>query len=715
MAEFLFSSSWYRVAGLKPRLRSHAQIHRHEYRGEVWYVLQDRSTERFHRFSPAAYLVLGLMDGRRTVQEIWDATCTKLGDDAPTQDDVIRLLGQLHSTDLLVCDVPPDAAELFERHERQARRRWQGRLFSLFSWRASLLDPDRFLRWILPVCRPFVGKFGVVLWAAVVVPAIVLAAISWPGLSKDVLDRLFAPRNLFLLWLVYPVIKTFHEFGHAVVTRALGGEVHDMGIMLLVLTPIPYVDASAASAFREKWQRVWVGAAGIAVEVFLAALAMYVWVSAEPGLVRTVAYNTIITAGISTVFFNGNPLLRYDGYYILSDLIEVPNLRSRGNTYMGYLAERYLFGRKDAEPPIATPGERVWFVGYGIASFVYRVLVVVAILFFLTDRFFLLGVIFALCSAIGWVGVPLGKGVKFLVAHQRLRAVRFRAVLVTGILLALVVGLVGFVPVPYRTRTEGVVWIPEEAFVRAGSEGFVERVVKSPGERVATGEVLVQLHEPTLVAKTRELAARVQEMEARYEEQVPADRLKAEIVAEELRYVRESLRRIRERAKDLAVRSRTNGTFVLPAVEDLPGRFVKQGESLGHVVDLGTITVRVIVPQSSIDLVRARTEHVEVLLAENLAQAVPAAVRRVVPAASERLPAPALGSEGGGQVPVVSGDRQGVTAAQRVFQLDLELSSPIRLVNVGGRAYVRFDHGRVPLAEQWYRQIREIFLSRFNV
>jgi putative peptide zinc metalloprotease protein len=382
---------------------------------------------------------------------------------------------------------------------------------------------------------------------------------------------------------------------------------------------------------------------------------------------------------------------------------------------MGYLAERYLFGRKDAELPTATPGERVWFVVYGVASFVYRVFVVVAILFFLADRFFLLGVVFAVCSAVGWVGVPLGKGVKFLMTHQRIRTVRFRAVLVTGILLALVVGLVGFVPVPYRTRTEGVVWIPEEAFVRAGSEGFVERVVKSPGDRVSTGELLVQLHEPTLAAKTRELEAHVQEMEARYEEQLPTDRLKAEIVAEELRYVRESLRRMRERAKDLAVRSRTSGTFVLPAAEDLPGRFVKQGEPLGHVVDLGTITVRVIVPQSSIDLVRVRTEHVEVLLAENLARAVPAVVRRVVPAASERLPAPALGSEGGGSVPVVPGDRQGVTAAQRVFQLDLELSSPIHLVNAGGRAYVRFDHGRVPLAAQWYRQIREIFLSRFNV
>src|SRR5512145_1123586 len=111
----LFSSSWYRVAPLRPRLRGHARIQRQQHRGQPWYVLEDRVSERFYRFSPSAYLVIALMDGTRTVQQIWDIACERLGDDAPTQDETIQLLAQLHAADVLQCDVTPDAVELFER------------------------------------------------------------------------------------------------------------------------------------------------------------------------------------------------------------------------------------------------------------------------------------------------------------------------------------------------------------------------------------------------------------------------------------------------------------------------------------------------------------------------------------------------------------------------------------------------------------------------
>jgi putative peptide zinc metalloprotease protein len=488
-----------------------------------------------------------------------------------------------------------------------------------------------------------------------------------------------------------------------------------MGVMLLVLTPVPYVDASSASAFRDKWQRILVGAAGILVELFIAAVALFIWLSVEPGLTRALAYNTIVIAGVSTVLFNGNPLLRYDGYYILADLVEIPNLRARANSYLGYLGERYLFGRRETEPPTATPGEKAWFVGYGITSFLYRILVVVAILLFLMDRFFLLGVVFAVMAAIGWATVPVGKGLKFLFTHPRIRSVRTRAVAVTVAAVALVAGVIGLVPVPYRSRAEGIVWIPDEAFVRAATEGFVERVVAPPGGRVAKGDILITTRDPVLVSRVQQLEARLRELEARYEEQRTADRVKAELIREEIRYVQEDLARARERAAELIIRSRAEGTFVLPVARDLPGRFVRKGELLGHVVELQTITVRAVVPQGDIDLVLEQTRRVEVRLAERLADVIPAAMRRVVPGASERLPATALGSEGGGQIPTAPGDREGVLALQKIFQVDLELPSHARLVNVGGRAYVRFDHGWTPLGVQWYRQVRQLFLARFNV
>ena len=316
MAESLFSSSWYRVADLTPRLRSHAKIHRHRYRNQTWYILQDHSTERFHRFSPPAYHVIGLMDGTRTVQELWDLAVNQLEDDAPTQDQLIQLLGQLHAADVLQCDVPPDTDELFRRGQRQRRKLWQSRLFSVFSWRFPLFDPERVLQALLPVCRPFLGWTGAILWLLVVGPAMVLAGVHWAELTENVLDQVMTPHNMLLLWLLFPVLKLLHELGHGLAVKKFGGEVHEIGIMILVLTPVPYVDASSSWSFREKWRRIFVSAAGMVVEVFLAAIALYIWLSVEPGLIRTLAYNTMLIAGVSTILFNANPLLRFDGYYI---------------------------------------------------------------------------------------------------------------------------------------------------------------------------------------------------------------------------------------------------------------------------------------------------------------------------------------------------------------------------------------------------------------
>ena len=154
MAEELFSPSWYRVAGLKPRLRTHANILRHVYRGQPWYVLQDLSNERFHRFSPSTYSVLGLLDGRRTVQEVWDTANTRLGDEAPTQEEMILLLSQLHQADVLQCDISPDTTELFRRYEQQRRRVRLGWAKSFLAWKFPLVDPERFLTRLLPVVRP---------------------------------------------------------------------------------------------------------------------------------------------------------------------------------------------------------------------------------------------------------------------------------------------------------------------------------------------------------------------------------------------------------------------------------------------------------------------------------------------------------------------------------------------------------------------------------
>ena len=485
--------------------------------------------------------------------------------------------------------------------------------------------------------------------------------------------------------------------------------------MMLVLTPVPYVDASAASAFREKRERILVGAAGMAVEVFIGALALFFWTSAEPGPWRSMAYNVIFIAGVSSILFNGNPLLRYDAYYILSDFLEIPNLGPRGLRYSGYLCQRYLFGVRDAEPPESTRGERIWFVIYTVASWAYRIFIYTAIVLFIASKFFFIGVLFACWSALSMFVWPAIKGIKYLTASPRMRKKRMRAVTATALILAAIALLITLVPVPLGTRAEGVVWIPEQSFVRPGTDGFVDRLSAQPGARIKWGDALIECSDPLLPAQIRVLEAQLEQLQASYDAQIIADKVKAGITKEEMQHVIAKLEDACDRANELTVRSTANGAFVVPKAQDLPGRFVKRGELLGYVLDPATITTRVVVFQGDVDLVRQKTYGVRVRFPERIAETYSAVLRREIPAATDKLPGRALSQEGGGEIAIDPRDTLGIKSFQKIFLFDVELPYHGGLYNVGGRVYVRFDHGNEPLVWRWYREIRQVFLRRVNV
>ena len=715
MSDSLFSPSWYRVAALKPRIRAHAQIVRQAFRGQVWFVLQDHAAERSHRFSPAAHHFIGLMDGSRSVEDIWQASSAYLGDDAPSQEDAIRLLGQLHAADVLLCDVPPDTLEIFRRQQKHERMVWKRRFWSPLALRFPLFDPDRFLQRSLPWVQPLFGWFGIALWLLVVGAGLVLAASHWTDLTHDIQDRVLDPKNLFVLWLVYPVVKSIHELGHAYAIRRWGGEVHEIGIMLLVLTPVPYVDASASSAFSDKRQRMVVGAAGIAVELFLGALALFVWLAVEPGAVKAICYNVMLICGVSTVLFNGNPLLRFDGYYVFSDAVEIPNLGTRANQYLGYLFQRHVLGVKDAASPANSRGERIWMLTYGIASLIYRVLIMFAVIVFIAGKFFVIGIVLALWAVATQVLMPTGKTLSFLVKSPVLRRQRGRALL-TSLVLAVVVGLVLFVlPAPHWTRAEGVIWVPEEAQVRAGTDGFVEQVLVAPATSVNRGQALVRIGDPLLRMRIAVLQAQLSELKAEHDSLLFTDKVRAAMVAEEIASRQANLQRLLERESELTLHSPATGRFVIPADVDLPGRFVSQGQIVGYVVEPQLRMARVALLQDDIAQVRNNTRAVEVMPADWGGRPMQARIQREVPGASMELPTPVLGSGGGGTFAVDPRDAKGVKTLSRVFQLELALPPGDYVQYLGARVFVRFDHGYEPVGLQAYRALRRLLLRHFDV
>src|SRR5688500_9758128 len=506
-----FSESWYRVKDLRAKLRPSTQISRQYYRGERWYVVRDPAGNQFHRLSDAAYRFVGLLDGSRTVGEAWELVGGQLADDAPTQPEVIQILSQLHSANLIETDVSADAMVLLRRHKQQMKRKMQGRLMNLLFPRIPIWDPDAFLKRWMPLVGPMLSKGGAIVWCLVILAACLALTPRWDEV-KGAAANSIAPSNWLWLWAVFVGIKFIHECGHAFACRRFGGEVHEMGIMFLVFIPTPYVDASTAWAFPSKWARMFVGAAGMIVEIFFAAICAFIWVSTNPNtLVNQLAYNAMLIASVSTVLFNANPLLRYDGYYMLSDYWEIPNLQQKSKEYMWGLIKRHVY-RIKATQPLPPAWQRAQLLIYAILSGIYRVFIGILIIVMVAFKVPILGVLMALAGVVTWVVAPAVKLLKYLMIEPELHRKRGRAWLFCGTVAAVLVVLFGIIRVPTSITADAVLEPMEESWVKASSPGFVKEVKVKDAQPVKKGDVLLVLSDDSLDARIASLEAELERL-----------------------------------------------------------------------------------------------------------------------------------------------------------------------------------------------------------
>jgi len=726
MGQDFRSANWYRVASVRPRLAPQAQAQRQLFRGVAWYVLFDPVNQRTLRLTPQAWHVVARMDGRHTVQALWDDAARTLGRDAPPQDDLIQLLAQLHEANLLLSDAMPDLDELVRRRDRHRREVWQRNLVNPLSIRLRLWDPDAFLARTLPAVRWLFGTWGLLLWLALCLPAAVLAGMHWSELVQGNGDKLLSANNLLSLLLVYPVVKGLHELAHAWAAKAGGAEVHDMGLMFLVFAPVPYVDASGSSAFADKRRRALVAAAGMLTELALGALALYVWLAVEPGVVRALAFNVMLIGGVSTLLFNGNPLLRYDGYFVLCDLIEAPNLAQRSNQFWAWLVKHFAFGLRQAQPPLATRGERWWLAAYAPVSFIYRIGITVGIALFLGQEYLYIGLgvgLWGLATMLLW---PVLKGLRHVLTAPELASHRARAVGLTGGLVALLLVAVVVVPAPLSTYAQGVVWPADNAQLRAAESGFVARVPLRTGAAAAAGDVAVVLVNDRLHVEREAAAARALRQQRSYgvalagaedvrtRHEPGHGRVATAVQQQEWARAEDELAHADNRLQRLTVATQRGGVLELPRADDLPGRWVKQGELLGHLVTGEAPVVRVVVTQDDIDLVRGRMQSAEVRLSGDLATVWTARLLREVPAGDAALPTMALSLEGGGLIAVDTRDARQPKTLNRVFQFDFLLppEAAAAAVHIGERAHVRFVHATEPVWQQLWRRTRQLLLSQ---
>jgi putative peptide zinc metalloprotease protein len=716
MSGALFSPLWFRVSALRPLLRASVSVQRQLHRGERWYQLADSGAGRRHRLNEAAYRFVGRLDGAQTTGQVWDALVAEFGDAALTQDEAIRVLGQLNTAGLLQCELTPDIERLFRQYRQHVRRRRWLELNPL-AVRVRLFNPTRLLTAFDPWLRYLFQPLTLVLWLAVVLPALVAAAHYWPELSAFATAHMDTPRYLLIAWIVYPLIKAVHELGHALAVRRWGGQVQDVGFTLFVLVPAPYVDASAASAFKRRSQRALVSGIGIMVELFIAAIALWVWANVQPGWVRDIAFVVMVIGAVSTILLNGNPLLRFDGYHVLCDVFDLPNLDMRSRAWWSNLLQRRVF-LMDVPPLPLAPGERKWMLWYAPLAWLYRLYIGMLMALWVGVKSVLLGVAVALGVAVMMIAVPLVALVRS-VTQTAQGAERRRSLRIVWTIASVVLALLVLLPLPYSTVAQAVVWLPEKAEVRAETEGFVRELRVRDGDVVKPGQLLAVLEDPALRAKQAEAHSRMMGLRVQYFNTLQGDRSNAQNFSQALAHAETELAHYETRLTQLEIRSRLAGRMAITRQDDLPGQFLKKGQMLGHVVAPGEVVVRAVVADEDAALVRQRARGAAVWLDERPGRSLPAQVRRDVPAASFKLPSAGLSDVNGGSVATDPADTEHLRTLLPIFTVDVALAEQAenrieRIERIGGRAWVRFDFGAEPLAFQWTRSLGQLLLKHFE-
>jgi putative peptide zinc metalloprotease protein len=711
MSESLFSQHWFRVSELHPQLRSHVHLERHCYRSEVWYVLKDPISGRTHRVNSSAYHVVGRLDGRRSVQEIWDTCIAQLGEAAPSQGEMIELLGTLGDAELIQTEATPDVAQLFARRDKRAKAQTKQKLNPL-AFKVALGNPSKILDVFVPLFSAFLRPSIGIIWLLVSCLSLLFAAANWQEIHTYSRINLQSPRMLVLMWLAYPIAKLLHEFAHGLTVRAWGGEVKEFGVTLLAFFPVPYVDVSSASGFRSKHQRVFVSLIGVMSELFFAVLAFSLWLNISEGILREFCFAVMMTCTISTLLVNGNPLMKFDAYYALADQLESPGLANRSNALLLHHAQKTILGAKDAEAPTVASGERGWLIAYGIAAFIYRWVVCVGLGTWIASFSLSLAIAFFIWSSFTLIVQPLFRLTKYLLSSPTLLH-RSRAIIGATAVGLLLTAVLGWLPVPHSTQSEGIVWVPEESRLRAQSEGFVQKVLVTDQMRVRKGDAILQLDDPVLRSDRLRALARLDALEANYQLAMSKSSSETTPLNDDIERLKQEIERYETRIELLTIRSSTNGTLALARASDLAGSYIAKGTVVGHVIEPGKTVVRAVLTQSDVGLVRDQTTKIEVRLAEHNFDARSASIMNQTPASTRELPSAALGDKGGGTFVTDPSDEHGLQLQLPVFVVDVQLNDE-PLKRIGGRAWILFDHGSQPLAFQWARSIRQVFLKHLG-
>jgi len=736
-----FRSSTTRPVGL--RRRGDLVATRQSYQGQTWWVVKDPISLAYFRFRPEEYALLDMLDGQASLETLKARFEERFPPRRITLEELARFVATLHRSGLVIGDRPGQGPQLFERRRQRIWRQWMAWLANIMSMRFRGIDPDR----LLDRLDPWFGwLFSIPALVAVTVlatSAVLLVLVNFEVFRSKLPEfhQFFATGNWLWLAVALGVTKVLHEFGHGLSCKHFGGECHEMGMMLLVFTPCLYCDVSDSWMLPSKWQRAAIGAAGMYVELIIASLATFLWWNTHPGIFNQLCLDVMFVSSVSTLMFNANPLMRYDGYYILSDLLEIPNLRQKATTILGRLASSWCLGIEQPEDPFLPTRNRGLFALYAVASSLYGWMVTASIFLFVWSvfkpyRLEVLGQVLAMGALWGLVVRPLQNVVKFLNVPGRREEVKVRHLVGTAVAAAAVVGAVALIPLPQR------VWCPAELRPRGEDTVYVsvpgrlESVAVAAGAQVTEGDELGRLSSLDLELAIAELEGRAAQSRARLASLErerftdPAAGSEIGTVEESLKSVEEQLAKRRKDREDLVLRAPRSGV-ILPAMSVKPspdgsgklpqwsghvldecnlGSSLAEGTVFCHVGDPQAYDVVMIVDQSEVEFLEVGQQvdlKLDALPWETFRGTVAEIAETSLEAGAERLSVKA-----GGQVPTRTDDAGRESPISTSYEVSMSLDDREGILTAGMRGTSRIRVGQRTVGSWLARLLWQTFNFR---
>ncbi len=632
----------------KPSLRGDVRFSFQKHGGRPSYVLEDVAKRKYFQVGLPEYHFLRSLDGTRTVRELLGRSARVSGQAALGESQAQSILRWAIDHELLETESVDQGNRRGHHASEQEKKRPKQVLQEILFLKIPLGNPDPFLRvaerWLGWIAAPWFFF----IWLAAMLGAGFQMAAHWRAFVESA-GAAILPGNWILLLVTFSLLKLIHELGHGIVAKRFKVPVPEWGLrMLALISPLTYVDASASWRLTTRWPRICVAAAGMYIELLVAAVAVFLWVGTGPGLVNTLAYNAIFAASVVTVLFNANPLMRFDGYYILSDLIQIPNLAMKGQRMLGWFGKKYLLGMEEEILP-QTIAERKWIIGtYGALASVWKVIIWIGIMSMASSLFKGAGIVIVFAALVGALISNLKKLGSFLGSSRGRLKPKVAAVRVGGVTLLILLPLI-LVPVSPSPRMATVVHYPEKAVMRVECPGFVSEVLCRSGDSVEEGQVLVRMENRMKSAELAQLALDIKrsEMQARlWLEGGHVASHQSEL--ENLKALRKRHESMKELLQTLEFRAPRAGVVHGDRIDTLPGRFLQPGEKVVTVVPEDTPELMLTVPEDDIDSFRRRRNDGVALRLRGHRGSLEAEVVRVETRATTGLPHLALGAVSGG-------------------------------------------------------------------